>query len=338
MNEFILALFQEHGKLKPSSLFHLLKGKRTTSILSFGFFHDLLHLNGMLPKYEQEAFWHTIDTLIAEGSLVARDEEVLITPSGIKAIQKLPTEFLEKVDYFTLGRRSEKMWRLVQFTVQVASNLGKTNHYLPLETSPEYTEKIRYLVRQYPDQLADRIFQELTVIFESMPAKAADYLAQTFTGHQVIGHAVYQLTPDNFREFPWSQLYHDSHTQYFFRLLQQHPDFLLYQLTAPYYLENENQSMHKTRELFLTGYSKEQIMKQRHLKAGTINDHLIEWALRDPRFPFSAFISSAALEKLVTLDGDYRNWDYREILAAYQIPFEEVRLYQIMRKREETHA
>lgn len=338
MNTFILALFAEHGKLKPSSLFHLLNGKRTTSILSFGFFHDLLALNGVLPNYSQKAYEKTLADLLQEQLLEETlDGQLQLTQKGRQNVPMQAT-ILSQVDYFSYGRNTEKMWRFVQFVLQVTSYLGKTNRYLPLETSPEYTERVRQLVRRSENQLPNQIYKELTQIFSRMPKEEANYLAQTFSGYHFVGQASYQLVPQNFQEMPWAQLFHDSQVHHFFHELAGHPDFILYHFLQPYYFENENQSMGKTRQLFLKGYSREQIMKIRHIKSGTINDHLIEWALRTPDFPFERFISSQAREKLQQLSGEYQQWDYREITAALEISFEEFRLYQIMRKMEEGHA
>ncbi len=47
--------------------------------------------------------------------------------------------------------------------------------------------------------------------------------------------------------------------------------------------------MLKTREYFLAGKTEAEILRLRHLKQGTINDSLIEWALLEKAFPFERF-------------------------------------------------
>lgn len=38
MDSFILALFSDNDKLRPSTLYQILIGKRTSSVLSYAFF------------------------------------------------------------------------------------------------------------------------------------------------------------------------------------------------------------------------------------------------------------------------------------------------------------
>ncbi len=46
---FILSLFSSRNKLRVSSLYQLLVGKRTTSVLIFGFTHELLFAHNSFP-------------------------------------------------------------------------------------------------------------------------------------------------------------------------------------------------------------------------------------------------------------------------------------------------
>jgi uncharacterized protein YpbB len=50
MDTFILSLFSTEDKLKPSTLYQVLSGKRTSSVLTYAFFHNLLHLSGVCPQ------------------------------------------------------------------------------------------------------------------------------------------------------------------------------------------------------------------------------------------------------------------------------------------------
>ena len=48
---FILSLFSSGHKLRISSLYQLLVGKRTTSVLIYGFTHELLFIHNSFPEY-----------------------------------------------------------------------------------------------------------------------------------------------------------------------------------------------------------------------------------------------------------------------------------------------
>lgn len=81
--------------------------------------------------------------------------------------------------------------------------------------------------------------------------------------------------------------------------------------------------------MFLRGDSVEQIMEKRRIKRGTVNDHLIEWALLDPTFPFQRF-DTALLKKLP--EASWKN-SYQELQALLTTDFLTIRLLQIAQKR-----
>ncbi len=51
---FILSLFSSGHKLRISSLYQLLVGKRTTSVLIYGFTHELLFIHNSFPELKQD--------------------------------------------------------------------------------------------------------------------------------------------------------------------------------------------------------------------------------------------------------------------------------------------
>jgi uncharacterized protein YpbB len=72
-------------------------------------------------------------------------------------------------------------------------------------------------------------------------------------------------------------------------------------------------------------------MELRRLKPGTIQDHVIEWALVDEQFPFEKFITHQ--EILATLPDDSWKYSYKDLVEQYDVAFLEIRLYQIWRKK-----
>ena len=60
----------------------------------------------------------------------------------------------------------------------------------------------------------------------------------------------------------------------------------------PLFIQNLNKSMLVTRKMLQSGVSVGQVMQQRRLKLGTVQDHIIEWALLEETFPFEKFIDN----------------------------------------------
>lgn len=334
MNDFILTLFAKQDKLKASTLFHLLKGKQTSSVLLYGYFHELMHLNGLFPKLKEKTFYEAITELTEAGCLQERNGQLTITKTGRKKIGYDQQMLTTRVNFFKYGRRGENMWRMVQFFVQVVSNLGNDKRYLPIENSPLYTEPVRNLVRQYHGSLKERLYQELTQIFCALPQSDANHLARTLTGYQVLGAVNFQIVPPVFQESPWNDMYQNALIHEFLQELAKHRDFVLFALLAKLYRENEHQSMLETKKLILRGLDRKQVMQARDLKQGTINDHLILWALTGSDFPFERFLSADEQEQLAKLPGDYREWSYSQVTSSEPIDFLSFRLYQILRRKE----
>lgn len=54
--DYILSLFQHGYKVKTSTLYHLLRGKRTTSVLIYGFLYDNLVAFGLFPLLSKTTY------------------------------------------------------------------------------------------------------------------------------------------------------------------------------------------------------------------------------------------------------------------------------------------
>lgn len=94
MTEFILSLFLSRNKLRVSSLFQLISGKRTTSVLIYSFLNDLLLVHGSFPTLKEEEFLAIITRLEQEKLIVLIDNHASITTLGEKKLKK--TIFLIK--------------------------------------------------------------------------------------------------------------------------------------------------------------------------------------------------------------------------------------------------
>lgn len=186
MNEFILALFSAEDKLKPSTLYQVLVGKRTSSVLTYAFFHDLLPLSAVLPELAEKQFYEHLRQLQKEQRL-RTDGELL---SAAAPTAREPR--LSEVDFFKYGRKADECWRSVQFLVQVFSFWERKQSYLPLESAPFYTERVRRFVHEHRHEKA-RFYHELTQLFAALPQEKADFLARSLTGFQQNGAVFFSI-------------------------------------------------------------------------------------------------------------------------------------------------
>lgn len=328
MTEFILSLFLSRNKLRVSSLFQLISGKRTTSVLIYSFLNDLLLVHGSFPTLKQEEFLAIITRLEQEKLIVLIDNHASITTLGKKKLEKIDFSY-QGVHYDRYGRTYLTCWRLLKFAVQVVSNLTNgTANYLPIETSPFYTFQIkRWLTstKLNREELSEKIYQEFVTLFTGMPEELADFLANQFSGEHDLGLLPYQLTD---KQETQATLFEAKAIHVMLQNLEKRNDFLLFRLLKPLFDQNLNQSMLITRKLILEGYSVEQVMSARQLKKGTVTDHLIEWLLFFDDFPYTTMISKKTVDFLSRLK-DVRSWNYREINAQSSLDYGEFRFYQL---------
>lgn len=332
MNKFILALFQRKHKLKSTTLFQVLIGRRTTSVLSYAYFNDLLPFFGSFPELTEDTLHQSLKELSQQGWIQPIANEPKYYEWLKKEASGVAIEF-EQLDYFRFGKKEKEVWRLIQFLVQVASYLGKGKDYLPIESSPYHLARTRQFVKRHKEQLRQGVYEELIVLFQLLPKEQANLLSQTFTGYQQNGSAFFQLVPEIYQEPAWEKMFISNRIHAFLAKLEEQKGFLLYQFVASILLENQNKSAVLSRTLFQQGLTLEEISQQRRLKQGTLHDHFIEWAISDANFPFQAFLKPE--HQVILSQLPEASWDYP--YATLQLPkelsFFELRLYQIQEKR-----
>ena len=333
MDDFILSLFIANNKLKKTTLYQLLVGKHTTSVLCYAYFHDLLPLFSAFPSLNEEEFYQTLTKLSKRGRLEEEQQQISLAKK-LHSSNLLQTPAFQPLNFFKFGRREEICWRSVRFLLQAASFLGKETNYVPLENAPIYTQRVRTVIHQYDDSLPAILYRETAEILQALSKEHANLLAQTLSGYQQEGAAFFQLVTDKYRRHPWLDLYKSAAIHHFLAQVIKHPKYLLYKFLRPFLLQNYNQSMLQTRRLIQIGWSLDKVMQERKLKKGTIQDHLIEWALADSAFPFSDFFTQKTKNELEKLPINSFAYPFKELKRDFNASFLEIRLYQIWRKKE----
>ena len=124
------------------------------------------------------------------------------------------------------------------------------------------------------------------------------------------------------------ELYEAKQVHLLLKTIEEKKDSLLFQLVSPLLMQNFNQSMLTTRKLILSGCSIDEVMKIRHLKRGTVTDHLIEWQLYLTDFPYQKMITKQTFKRLSQLS-NIKEWNYRELNEVAPLDYGEFRFYQI---------
>lgn len=338
MNKTILPLFIKRNKLRSSTLYHLLHGKRTSSVLLFGYFHEILPFLGIYPKLSPQEFQNVLQGSIAAGWVDDTDGLLSLTKKGQQQREELLAYSLTDSDFFSYGRSDIEAWNLIKLAVQTVSNLQARNkQFVPVQSNIFLLQRVkRWLLKKSRMEVITQLPIELATIFTELPTQEADFLANQFSGYQLDGFVNFQLSELS-KELQYLVEHKNIHL--FLKALEGHPDFLLYELVEPIIAKNYNQSMWKTVELLKQNCDLVTIQKVRQLKKGTVQDHVIEWAILDEHFPFAHFLSKDT-EEMLKLQSPPETWQYKEVNQEKPIDYLEFRLYQIQcfQKRMRRHA
>ncbi|MBO1306758.1 helix-turn-helix domain-containing protein [Enterococcus sp. 669A] len=320
MVSFILTLFHTGHKLRISTLYHLLTGKRTSSVLLHGFFYQNLPFFGCLPELKESTFKQVIDQLTKKQWISQDDGFGQLTSEGSNHLPLDKQAKLIDLKGLRYSRERQRMWQLTLLSVQVISYLSyHEKEYVPLDSRPFFLYQTKNWLRHSEGDILTEFPRELSQILAVLTEEQANFLANQFSGKEQLGKVPFQLLASEWQEMPWALLFYQNSLDAFIQQAQQQPNFR--RLLSQFDQLNYNQSMIKTRQLYLTGYSVEKIGQARKLRPGTLNDHFIEWALLDPQFPFEQFelLEPASEEEMLA-------WSYQ---LFPDVPYLNFRLSQI---------
>ena len=328
MEQLILAILREKDKLKLSTLYQILIGKRTSSTICYAFFHDLLAYFGCLTQLEEESWYHTCQKLAKRGKVALEDGHISLT--GQMNENRADFVLPGHINFYRFGKVDGVGWRLMQFFVQQVTTNGE---HRSLENGSFYSYEVQKLLASRNGQAKEEVYVELQEAFQHFSDSEANLLARTLTGNKQIGETFYQILDDDLDTLT-KRLLQANATHQFYQYFLQRPDSLIHELLKDWYRMGLNRSLLLTRELFLAGANVQEIAARRHLKESTVRDHLIEWAVNDPNFPFDSFDFSKVASQLDPLPLSVWLQNYKEVNQRERIDFLSFRLYQIKRKHE----
>src|SRR5699024_4008788 len=88
MDKFILALFGENDKLRMNTLYQILVGKKSASMLYYAYGHQLLNIVGIFPHLSKAEYEKIIQHLVNQKAVVILENELV----RVKVIPSLFTQ------------------------------------------------------------------------------------------------------------------------------------------------------------------------------------------------------------------------------------------------------
>ncbi|MGX6961136.1 helix-turn-helix domain-containing protein [Vagococcus xieshaowenii] len=347
IDDFILSLFAHGNKVRASTLYQLLKGKRTISIISYGYLYDSLPYFAIFPEFQEYQFNQIIKRLLRNQLLLESNDKVVITRSGKSYLEQhqmnVPTS---TINGFKYSRNDELFKSVLLLVIQVSSELSFHNkHYLPIELNGFRQMLVKkwlamQLEKQSKTALVQSLSIELTTVLDWLVEDSLEsslFFSQ-ISGHGLTGKTLAQLS-DELNMSPLEALLIDRNSYHFImgKLNMKETPLLasVYQLIYHY---PYNQSAAQSYALYKEIRDVNEVMHRRRIKQSTLDEHLLEFAIIDEAFPFEDFLYEELYDELLHLNELFPNekeWVFQVIEKNAQVPltYFEMRLYQLYRKK-----
>ncbi|WP_175991168.1 helix-turn-helix domain-containing protein [Bacillus sp. Marseille-Q1617] len=306
----VYCLRQLNGERSIYSVYHILKGKKSSQSIQDAHLFQLHTFFLSLPNLSRDYFNQKINEL-ADGHFIEMNEDsrAHLTEKGEEVINEFQSAFFPyHMNGLVYGDRGITFWRRLNLLVQVLSNTKhKETSYFPVQRNRNVQGWIKKFLRgvAHRDGLAIALFRELHGVLSVMEAEEdPSLLVYRLTGFHDYGLTEVQtadklnLHGEEYR-FRFLNLLHGVLSK-----IDQHKEeyaILFSVSTVSQQQRNLTISTAKTFELYNQGHSIEEISRIRKLKVNTIEDHFIEIILTQDDFDTGHFIAPGELRKAVSV-------------------------------------
>lgn len=305
----LYCLKQLNGERTVSSIYYLLKGKRSSQTLQDGNMFRISFLFGIYKSLNRSSYDQEVAKLLqADFIQEVHENTYVLTATGKAQLHKwedayaFPTH-LHGLDYGELG---ETFWKRLSLIIQTISNLQQNNtEFIPIQQDTEIMVWVKYFLTGTPykrNELAKRLWKEIYTILERSSVVEATIVTYRLTGYERIGCTLQQLAEitkqDIFRVYFlfWGTIH------FFIQVVRdKENEFPLLAEIISYPNERAelfSLSTKKTYDFWRQGRSLEEIATIRNLKVATIEDHFVEIALRENEFSIEMFMEKYKIDKV----------------------------------------
>lgn len=344
---FLLRLFSDEKAKKETSVFYILQGKRTASMLYRAVDYGLESVFGFFPKLVRTDYQKQLDHLITAKylSLAEESQDILLTAEGKLALKAYFSEHYEPnhLNWLTEGKIVSAFQKVVYFLTQIFSEARYSNQrYIPIEKNisiQQWVKKWLYNHSLSPQELGVPFGLEWKNLLSQMEPKNAVILVQLMSGHDMTGWTKAQIAQNmKLEEVEVHVRLLDALNYIIHLTVENKTEVPLFASILSNLKKNSQMGISKSAQdtlvLLQQNYSLNQICTLRKLKKSTISEHIIELVIVDPSLQAKAFVPEEVYLSLQQLFDDYPELTFQE--AASKIPdmeFYWFRLVQIERSR-----
>lgn len=315
LSDLLIQLFDDQPR-RPTSLYLLLNGKKTLSILYAAMQHDQLQWLQLYPTLSRDDYQAAIAKLHAQHALKSTPVgDLLADPAAQRAAAlRVPLPH-----HYQPALGVHDFWLLFQLAVQVLSEASyHERRYRPVSQDWAQQRRIR---QWWGQQDAAAAVSALHACFEKLPATVGDDLAQQLVGHDFVGGAEPATLAEALARI-------DAVAALIEQIAAQGSASPWYQLWGgPRPLGTPSQ--YDAVRLAQQGLDRPAIAARLRLRPSTVNEHLLIAAIQGADLPLAQLYPQAlrqAFSQLAQPQADYH--DLLDAVAGSD--FFQVRLFQIL--------
>lgn len=340
--------FQLKQERSVSSIYYLLKGKRSIQTVQDAHLYGLGAFYGIYKSLSKPEFNSEIERLVKEGFLMERTDEenrsfISLTEKAVNFLREnqenLPFHYFNGIYYHEIG---ELFYQRLLLLLQTFTNTVRKNYsFIPVI---EHLDAERWVKQFYRIKKGEEsayltlIGKELESILDKLPDEKASLFVDRLSGFKHYGKSIAQLQDIYGKSEADIRLLLAGMTHFLIENIKK--DRSTYcELNALIPSEDFSKRLqHSTKQtytLFKQNYSPEQIARLRRLKMNTIYDHLAEISLYDPDFPFSLFITNDEKKEILAAIENANTFKLKEIKnnVRPEISFFQIRLMLVWHQK-----
>jgi uncharacterized protein YpbB len=299
-----------------ASVFHLLKGKKSSQTIQDAFLYNLHIFFHLFPFLKRKDFENELEQLSTYGWIYLQDGRVQVTEQGKQQVSAFFQQ--EPWPSYLNGWKYQDaaivFWKRLTLSVQVVSNLiYYQKEYYPIQRETNVLRWMKWWLKQHwtnRRDLANKLYDELFTLFQHDAPEDPSLVVYRLTGAKRIGMTGLQVAESLNIPYDtyWVKFIHILH--YALQTIQKHKkDYpLLYSmvedLLTPLSLTN---STKETYQLIQKGWTISRIAQYRSLKKSTIEDHIIEITLNDPTFSIEPFVDNETIRQVREVAASMKN-------------------------------
>ncbi|MDQ0158512.1 helix-turn-helix domain-containing protein [Alkalibacillus salilacus] len=286
-------LKQVEGERTPRSVLHILRGKKSAQTFQDSRLFHLADFYHVLPRLSVDAFDQAINQLKKDGLIEEQDSLVVMTELGEHFCQDHWQLELNGMDY---GAITRPFYIRLQLLIQSVSNLiHNQTQFFPITDDESVQASIKKIFNDYNPlaQNGEVLYDELNRLFRLLNENDANLMMLTISGSDQIGLS-YQQIAEKWQMDPiMIELSVQSVLHQWLGYITSNPNsFNLIKQLIPKQDENRlTESALLTKHMYNRGMSIDQIVEKRRLKPSTIEDHIVELAMKEILFSIRKFVS-----------------------------------------------